>query len=103
MHSSSERLRTGTELDCAATVVATPTVANITSNNLIGCEAWAIASLSSTGCRPVQTVRNGPPFTGFRHRFHHDQLGAGLVAAMQLGVERPRERFSVVRDHTHPR
>src|SRR5688572_26928882 len=99
MHSSSDRLRIGTELDCAATVVATPTVANITSNNLIGCEAWAIVCLSSTGCRPVQTVRDGPPFTGFRHGFHCDQLRTRLIATMQLGIEGPREGFRVVRDH----
>src|SRR6266568_4795812 len=98
MDSSSDRLRLGIELDCAATVVATPTVANIANDNLIGCEAWSIGRLSSTGRRPSQTIRNRPPFTGFRHGFHHDQLRARLVATMQFRVNRPSERLRIVRD-----
>src|SRR6266498_2081670 len=98
MDSSSDRLRLGIELDCAATVVATPTVANITNDNLIGCEAWGIANLSSTGRRPFKTICNRPPFLGFRHGFHHDQLRARLVAAVQFRVYRPGERLRIVRD-----
>ena len=57
----------------------------------------------SRGCRSFQTIRDGSPFTAFRGRFDHDQFRSGLVAPVQLCVQRTGESFGIVRDDADTR
>ena len=39
--------------------------------------------------------------SGSRHGFHNDEFRAGLIAQMQFGINRARERFGIMGNHTH--
>src|SRR5579859_7259992 len=52
------------------------------------------------GC-PVQTVGNRPPFGHVGQRFHDDQFRSGLVALMELAVQRASKGLRIVGDDRH--
>ena len=51
------------------------------------------------GSRPVQTIGNRLPFTGFGQSFDNDQFRPRLVALMQFPVESPRKGLRIVWNH----
>lgn len=57
--------------------------------------------LDSIRRRAIQTVGNRAPLGGFRRGFDNNQLRASFITAMQLGINRPRERLRVMRDHAY--
>ena len=53
--------------------------------------------------RAPQPVGNAGPLRQIRRRLNDNFPGTRFVAAVQLGVNRPRERLRVVWNHAHPR
>ena len=53
--------------------------------------------------RPPQPVGDAGPLRQIRRRLDDNPFRAGLVAAVQLRVNRPRKRLRVARNHAHPR
>src|SRR5881409_1060411 len=55
--------------------------------------------LGALDCCSLQAIGNGAPFTLLRQLLDHNQIGARFIALVQLGVNRPGERFRIMRDN----